>query len=192
MIYPLAVPGDSIDAWADIANTVTAGATVAATFGAFLAARAAWSVLRVERARDDQAVEDRRRAQAEMISCWLEAEAFEWLTPQVKITDGCHLLNVSSQPVTEVEVLVRLPDGSEHPLRRQRVLPPGDHPFRTTERIDQHGPIDDYFRSQGGQGGYPRDWKDQFGNLPVSIEFTDAAGARWIRGFDGKLGSLPT
>lgn len=180
-----------IDVWADTVNTVTAVATVAATVGAGVAAVAAWKVLGIERSRDLDAEQQRKRAQAERISAWMDGRAFEPTDQAAEYPDhstvGLRLLNISDQPVYRVEVSVMI-GAVECLVGKRHTLPPGADGERIGVTWENWAVIEADLRERGKPlGGSWETQESSIANIPVSVEFTDAAGQRWKRDFSGDL-----
>jgi hypothetical protein len=183
--------------WGDVATWATAVFTLAATIGASIAAVAAWRVLSIERQRDAGLAEERRRAQAEKVSAWMDSDVLEVGGPFPINRAGCQLLNVSDQPVSRIGVAVKLPDGTTALVARRQVLPPGGTAVARSEEcraamspwITRPGapatPSTDADRRAART--LEPDWRHRIEEMPVMVVFTDAAGIEWCRDFDGQL-----
>jgi len=170
--------------WGDVATWVVAVTTLLAFVAAAVAGTVAYKVLAVETRRDLLADSERIAAQAAEVAAWCgrtkaETSIFsdgsdtwpEW---------GAVIRNASGLPVYGLRVWYCDPadpaPGSD--LRTLRwyesselseVLPPGDTLVSPPREITK----------QRAAGGHER-WL-------IAVEFTDAAGTRWLRGPLGKL-----
>lgn len=174
--------------WGDVATWATAVFTLAATIGAAIAARAAWRVLELERARDDRAELDRRRAQAEQVSGWLDAKALPARSALTVFDQvGVRVINSSMQPVFGVHALIHLPDGQDVPCGSKAVLPPNE-----TTSISIKSAQDRVLSYLDGDAGerLRSNWPQSLEDMPVVLEFTDAGGRWWRRNFDGQIDEM--
>lgn len=185
---------DHIVDWAADVHTWTAdhidwgdAPTWLAFIAAFAAAIYTGRALQRERNRDAAATVEQKRRQATQISAWADASAGQatW-----SLLAHVAVLNLSEQPVTRVRVILTV-DQVEHLVDELRVLPPGSREVRLSDTvvdavlptITETNPPEQ--AALYGAGFIVLDWADRFRDLAVSIEFTDAAGVRWLRDEDG-------
>jgi hypothetical protein len=170
--------------WGDVATWVVAVTTLLAFVAAALAGIVAYRVLAVETRRDLLADSERIAAQAAEVAAWsgrTKAETFVSSDgPDTWQEWGAVIRNASGLPVYGLRVWfcdpadpapgseLRPPAWYESPELTD-VLPPGDSFVSPPREITKR-------RAAGG----PQRWL-------VAVEFTDAAGTRWLREPRGKL-----
>lgn len=178
--------------WGNVPTWVLAVSALLALVAAAFAAVAAYELLRVESRRHALAAEEQRtreeaqrRAQASKVAAWygrwssvvkgpgMTADHREWLRC------GAVISNASDLPVYNVRVSLCVAVGSSARLTwRQgerfagalRLVPPGQ----------EHVEMPDHLRTEEEASGNQPTWL-------AAIEFTDAAGVRWLRDPRGRL-----
>lgn len=171
--------------WGSVADAVAAVGTVGALIAATIAARAAQGQLRATRRQVEYQAEQlakmderSRREQAEKVSAWVHYDipyggGDEWIDPRmVDHGEAAILNNASESPVYDVAVMVS-------PTHRFTMfysdLPPG-----RMEADDVTLPLKEYYAMDPYAGPYR-----------LAIIFTDRAGVRWFRDFQGQLTQRP-
>lgn len=178
--------------WGDVATWVLAVTTLLAFVAAAFAGLVAYQLLAVESARDLRAEEERaerrdadRRAQAARVTAWYGTWRSRSVFPQSPMPDwpayGAVIRNASDLPVYDVRVAFCIgvdPAAGVDWRSGMRysspdlipVVPPGE------ERAE----IPNQTRDQEAAGESEAKWL-------VALEFTDAAGHRWLRDPRGRL-----
>jgi hypothetical protein len=156
--------------WGDVPTWIGAVATVGALAGAAVAAGIAYRLYRIESTRDQEAANERRRAQATRISGWHGLTTYREDLPGPKSRQfwKATVRNASDLPVYDGRVEFRKtatqdgapPVGAVPSHKDIRVLPPG------TEQLD--GPDGD-------------------SDYSVALRYRDAAGVVWYRDAQGFL-----
>lgn len=177
--------------WGDAATWATAVITAIAGIGAFWAAVIARRVYRIEQDRDDRAEEERVRWQAERVSAWLQAAEARGTSMSRRIVE-IHFANLSEQPVMQLVVDARFPDGTVTELHRRSVLPPGGDlpvPVEGNPRAALFALVPVVHDVDPMYGGpeLRADWANIIQDVPLAVTFTDSAGRRWRRSFDNRL-----
>ena len=159
--------------WGDVPTWIGAVATVGALAGAAVAAGIAYRLYRIESTRDQEAANERRRAQATRISGWYGLTTYREDLPRSKSRQfwKATVRNASDLPVYDVRIEFRKtvtrdgapPEGAVPGHKDIPVLPPG------TEQLD--GPDDG------------RDYS-------VALRYRDAAGVVWYRDAQGLLAEV--
>jgi len=175
--------------WGDVATWVLVAIALAAFLAAAFAGLVAYEVLRVELGRDHVAAEERRlsederrRSQASLVAAWFGKR------PGIEpfLTWGAIISNASALPVYDVRVsfCVAVPAASGLTWRQgERYSSP--NPIHVIAPGEHHATIPpDLFRSE--DVFRPEDAAEKTKWL-VAIEFTDAAGLRWLRDPRGTL-----
>jgi hypothetical protein len=173
--------------WGSIAEWVAALATLAAFIAAVIAARFAARALAIEQDREADRQEGEKRAQAALVSAWIEVEyevrgdgsraAVKGLT--------CLLRNASAVPVHDVKVIGLL-DRRTKEARTREV-------FRDVELSTLPPSADPVVKEIGGPGpGGLVAFVDSAARSAriaarCTMEFTDSSGRRWVRWPDGQL-----
>lgn len=183
--------------WGDVATWVVAATTFLAFLAAVFAGLEAYQLLRVELGRDRVAAAERaerrdaeRRAQAASVAAWHGDWKYEnafyssgggvqAMPPSYGF--GAVVVNGSGLPVYEVRVSFCIDvaeasgltwrQGERYLSNPVHVVPPGK------ERV----PIPAEIREAEEADGNEPHWL-------IAIEFTDAAGVRWLRDARGRLG----
>ncbi|MEA9986323.1 hypothetical protein [Subtercola sp. RTI3] len=177
-------------------SIISAGALAAAV----AAGIAAWRVVEIERRRD-------ARSQALHISSWVSERPTA--TGQTRAKQyGVEILNVSTSPVTDVTIYVRMLDGTAYAPLALRVLPPG-HYFaaqgarRNRRATDGEASLQSEKKSDATyeakyKWAFPESvesecrpiWMSETWRVQ-SMTFTDRANITWERTADGVLSELP-
>ncbi|MBM0230861.1 hypothetical protein JNW91_02590 [Micromonospora sp. STR1_7] len=179
----------------DLATWIGALANVATLAFALVASVVGLRVYRIESGRDRRAEDERRerrldekRAQASLVSAWLAQQELEVITTRSSDSQpllrprprwGVNVLNASTAPIYHVIVFYRW---SANPYDaaagdEMRVVPPHQGgiwqllPESIRRRVEM-------------------DVDPQFA-VDVAVEFRDAAGRWWRRGWDGLLSEAP-
>lgn len=147
----------------DATEWISSGADVFAALGTVGAFTTGMILFRREHHREAARAEEERRAQAVMVSAWIEA---------VRSPSGArellfHVHNASQMPIYEVALRNPTPD-DEEPDEAEFIglVPPGQTVRRPA----------------------PKKWlTSYFSPEPVEIEFLDSSGRRWTRDEQGAL-----
>lgn len=144
----------------DLATWVAAGTSLIALATAAVATAYTRKMVRIERERDERRDTESKRQFAEQVGAWtVRADAASSpATPRVL----CVLRNGSSLPIFDVQLEYEAEEWGDDDFRE--LLPPGEHMLELPDGAEKGG-----------------------GEFRVQVEFTDAQGLRWRRGYDGRL-----
>lgn len=200
ILFTFAAPATAVAQnrpWAEVAAWWEASATAAAVAAAGLAAVYAARAFGLEQSREGRWEEGQRRSQAALIAAWPAPLRFTWDYDETTQTtfptaiEGVFALlrNASHVPVTDVLIKFSLVLRNERVegdpgvgIGHQRLplLAPGADPVEVElEDISETEPMMLPSPSEAART-----------EVLVSIEFRDAAGTRWHRGFDGRLSEI--
>lgn len=187
----------------ELAGWVEAGATAAAFLAAAVAAVFAAGAFRLESRREERWEDQQRSAQAGLVAAWFEVRVEKWTvdTPRdgalafLTPNSGTHSVpsvayrNASDVPVTQVRVDLMVasvdPDSRERivkefgVLNRELIPPSREHGY-----WDLDEPM---ARARTGLFAEAAELGYEHTVTQVMLEFTDAAGRRWLRDFSGEL-----
>lgn len=166
---------------------------------AALAALGAYMLLKVEQDRDRLRRDEEQRWQAENVAVWPEVES---ASGRPFRTEGAAVGNNSPLPIYDVRVTWWYPAGGvegapleqryEQPM--QPVVPPGGDFLRINRHAGTDGPP---HRRDNRRVVNPatsnvlvEGYQDQLDWFRLSIELTDTAGTRWLRGTNGRLSRI--
>ncbi|MSY84241.1 MAG: hypothetical protein F2693_05900 [Actinobacteria bacterium] len=185
----------------ELAGWVEAGATAAAFVAAAVAAVFAAGAFRLESRREQRWEEQQRSAQAALIAAWFEMRPEEWshdgdrnLAWMFPSSGTDHIpsvayRNASDVPVTRVrvELLMAAVDaetggesGHQFGVMTRELIPPSSergHWDLDESMVDKREEL----VGEATNAGYDQTL------TRVVLEFTDAAGRRWVRDADGRL-----
>jgi hypothetical protein len=153
--------------WGDVPTWIGAIGTVLAVLAAIYAGVQAKRVYLIERRRDHQAEDDRRRTQAVAISGWVtestgHSAASEW--PILAI------MNASTLPVYDLVATVTRSDGTRLTSEKFPSVAPAQSPLQRPLVLQE-----------SAIGAEP---------LLISLTFLDASGLIWCRDSRGKISEL--
>jgi hypothetical protein len=165
--------------YGDLPTWVVAIATASALVAAFRAALYTKRLFETESARDTRREQRDLRAQAEHVSAWIQAKDQKLVAGSFARSLGIQLstalLNSSTQPVYDVKMTFSVGPVAADLTDSIDVLPPLTKAAeRPLPRMAQTQ-LEEALKTSGDET--PR----------VALEFTDAAGRRWLRAADGTL-----
>jgi hypothetical protein len=165
--------------YGDLPAWIVAIATVSALVAAFRAALYAKRLLETEAARDARTEERDLRAQAELVSAWIQAKGQTIVAGsfarRIGIQLSTALINSSTQPVYDVTMSFSAGQIVSDATDSIDVLPPLTKPAERLLPKKAQTQLEAALQTPGDET--PR----------VALQFTDAAGRRWRRGADGTL-----
>ena len=187
----------------ELAGWVEAGATAAAFLAAAVAAVFAAGAFRLESRREERWEDQQRSAQAGLVAAWFEVRVEKWtvdtardgalafLTPSsgTYSVPSVAYRNASDVPVTQVRVDLMVasvdPDSRERVVREFGVL---DRELIPPSREHGYWELDEpMVRARNGLVAEAAELGYEDTVTQVTLEFTDAAGRRWLRVFSGEL-----
>jgi arabinogalactan oligomer / maltooligosaccharide transport system substrate-binding protein len=196
VLVVLSIVFRNVASWGDVATWVLAATTLLAFAAVVFAGLVAYQLLTVESARDMRAEEERterreadRRGQAAKVSAWygtwrsrpIFRGAAQSPMPEWPVW-GAVIRNSSDLPVYDVRVSFSVAADAAAGLGwrpRERYSSPGLIPL-VPPGAEERNEIPDDVRKVEAAGGTELKWL-------VAIQFTDAAGTRWLRDARGRL-----
>lgn len=175
--------------WGDAPTWLNVGITAFALYAAYLATRASWAVLGLERQREDRAERfemqrleaEERSWQADLVAAWREERMT--ITTLAGGSDVAHVLvvqNKSPLPVFDCRVEFIGSFGDVRAREPVGVLPP--------ERVHRpYPPLELFARTLTNQEGEPVEVMETEADLGIRLYFTDTAGRVWERDTEGAL-----
>ncbi|GLY15534.1 hypothetical protein Kisp01_25490 [Kineosporia sp. NBRC 101677] len=171
-IVVIAPPVDDGNGAVDLADIVGGWSTLGAFIAAVAAAVYAVRVYRIEHGRDKKQLEREGREQAEMVSAWMAIQpnpdyqpiTLAEMSDSPRMETVLHIANLSTQPIYDVKVEPNRLDIDPISLG---VLPPQET-----------------YKLAGDEGLIP---EGEEYSSHITLKFTDAKGAEWVRGPGGEL-----